>query len=476
MFTFGELTAGVGTGRLALEKLGCTPVWSCEIDPACGKELEEDGREWKCDGNHSMISDTMSKCQECGSTKTQYSRITYHSNFGEYPTYGNIRELKNPPYVDIIVSGFPCPSFSVAGQRKGFEDTRGEVFFEVARIIDEVQPKAFILENVKGLLSHDKGRTFKTIKKTLRNCGYILYNKLLNSTRFGVPQNRERVYFVGFRKDLYAPFIDGAFVYPRGSKLDKTIGDLLEENVNEKYYLSEKMIKCLLKHLERHKEKGSGYGMRVLNPKGISHCPITANYAQNPDDALVSSALGTGGMSKEKNLVSELIEKSKTSGGPQISDGSDIARTFTSGGHNSRVHSNSTIILQKPSPSRGSAREYKDVCPTLAQKMGAGGHNVPMNIQKNQRNEVIQKKVSGSVHHSMASNQAPKIATNGMRLRKLTPLECFRLQGFPDEFVKKAIEAGISDTQLYRQAGNAFTLTVVEAVAEKVVKKLTDLT
>ena len=105
MFTFGELTAGVGTGRLALEKLGCTPVWSCEMDPICGKTLyDENEKPYKCDGTHSMISDTVSKCQECDSTKTQYARITYPANFGEYPTYGNIVELKNPPYVDVIVS------------------------------------------------------------------------------------------------------------------------------------------------------------------------------------------------------------------------------------------------------------------------------------------------------------------------------------------------------------------------------------
>ncbi|MCK5608991.1 DNA (cytosine-5-)-methyltransferase [Candidatus Pacearchaeota archaeon] len=450
MYTFAELTAGVGTGRLALESLGCQYIWSAEIDPECKKEIAE---ELKCAGEHHLTDDTTSKCDICDSKKSQYARITYKANFKEYQTYGNIRDLKDPPYADIIVSGFPCPSFSLAGMRKGFEDTRGETFFEVSRIIGEVRPKAFILENVEGILSHDKRRTIKRVLKELKSQGYIVHHKLLNSTDYEIPQNRPRVYFVGFREDIYNPLLHGTFTYPTKRKLLLTVGDLLEPEVDEKYYLSEKMVKHLIERMK-------------------------------------------GDYSK-----------------PHISDGKGISRTLSSGGNASGVTSNTTVILDayndtiKDNGITGALkakgisgktghyvtvyqqrnaeglREYNGICPTLQQNMGTGGNNAPIivhNLQPRSPDRPSSKHSSGgSGHLARDDGKAYSLSTGncqavekGMRLRKFTPKECFRLQGFQDSFVNKTIRAGMSDTQLYRQAGNAFTLSVVKAVAKHVLKTL----
>src|SRR5690625_814758 len=166
-FTFIDLFAGIGGTRLAFENLGGKCVFSSEID--------------------------------------LYAKKTYHFNYGEIP-FGDITKIneKAIPEHDILVAGFPCQAFSIAGRRGGFDDTRGTLFFDIARIIKEKKPKAFFLENVKGLLNHDKGKTINVILNTLRNdlVYFVPDPKIVNASDFGVPQNRERVYIVGFRGDL----------------------------------------------------------------------------------------------------------------------------------------------------------------------------------------------------------------------------------------------------------------------------------
>ena len=198
-FTFIDLFAGVGGFRMAFQSLGGKCVFSSEIDPYCQK--------------------------------------TYRVNYGETP-YGDITKIneKEIPDHDILTGGFPCQAFSIAGKRNGFEDTRGTMFFEVARIIKEKRPKAFFLENVKGLMNHRGGKTISVILDILRNeVGYFVPDpQIMNAKNFGVPQNRERVFIVGFRKDLG---IDD-FKYPSPTDTTKKIVDIMEKNVvSSKYYV-----------------------------------------------------------------------------------------------------------------------------------------------------------------------------------------------------------------------------------------------
>jgi DNA (cytosine-5)-methyltransferase 1 len=165
----------------------------------------------------------------------KYARETYYANFGDEPK-GDITQIdeKNIPPFDILLAGFPCQAFSVAGHRKGFEDTRGTLFFDVMRIAAHHKPKVIFLENVKGLVGHDKGKTFKVILETLKELGYSVNYQILNAKDFGVPQNRERIYIVCFLED------DTTFEFPEQVKLNKKIQDCLEEKVEEKYYYKNK--------------------------------------------------------------------------------------------------------------------------------------------------------------------------------------------------------------------------------------------
>ena len=208
-FTFIDLFAGIGGMRIAFQNLGGKCVFSSEIDDK--------------------------------------ARQTYALNFGDIPD-GDITKINENeiPDHDILVGGFPCQAFSIAGKRGGFNDTRGTLFFDVARIIKAKQPKAFFLENVKGLTNHRGGKTLATILNVLRNdLGYIVPEpQIMNAKNFGVPQNRERIFIVGFRPDLGIKEED--FSYPEPTDTTKTIRDIMEKDtVSAKYYLSTTYLECL---------------------------------------------------------------------------------------------------------------------------------------------------------------------------------------------------------------------------------------
>ena len=174
--------------------------------------------------------------------------------------------------------------YTIAGRRGGFEDTRGTLFFDVAEIIKRKQPKAIFLENVKGLMNHDKGKTLETILNVLRNdLNYFVPNpQIINARNFGVPQNRERIYIVGFRKDLGIT----EFEYPKPTNSETCFADIKEKSkVETRYYLSTQYLKTLYNHKERHESKGNGFGYEIIPDSG------TAN------------AVVCGGMGRERNLV-----------------------------------------------------------------------------------------------------------------------------------------------------------------------------
>jgi DNA (cytosine-5)-methyltransferase 1 len=214
----------------------------------------------------------------------EYCCQTYEANFGENPQ-GDITKIKpkNIPNFDILLAGFPCQAFSIAGRRKGFEDTRGTLFYYIAKIIEDKQPTAFLLENVKHLVNHDQGRTFRVIKDVLEeDLEYNIHYKVLNSRNFGVPQNRPRIFIIGFKENL-------RFNFPEPPEIDVSLEDILDKKVDESYYLSQEYLNGLKKHRARHEAKGNGFGYMVIPREDVANTIVL------------------GGMGKERNLVKDKV-------------------------------------------------------------------------------------------------------------------------------------------------------------------------
>ena len=322
-FTFIDLFAGIGGFRMAMQNLGGKCVFSSEWDAQAQK--------------------------------------TYLLNYGEVP-FGDITQESTKSFIpddfDVLCAGFPCQAFSLAGKRLGFEETRGTLFFDVAEILRRKRPKAFFLENVKGLLIHDKGKTIQTILKVLRDDldYYVPDPQIVNAMNFGVPQHRERVYIVGFRKDQNVQ----DFTYPQPTSDTKTFADIKEENaVSVKYYLSTQYIKTLRVHKERHAAKGNGFGYEIISDDGIAN------------------AIVVGGMGRERNLV---IDK-----------------------------------------------RLEDFTPVT--------------------------NIKGEV--------------NREGIRRMTPREWARLQGFPDNFI-----IGVADASAYKQFGNSVAVPAIQATAQEIINRI----
>lgn len=254
-FKFIDLFAGIGGIRLAYQNLGGKCVFSSE---------------WN-----------------------KFAKKTYEANFGEIP-FGDITkiEAREIPDHDILLAGFPCQPFSIAGVSKkkslgrqhGFLDkTQGTLFFDVARIIEYKKPKAFMLENVKNLVSHDKGNTFKVIKSTLEELGYSVHYKVLNGSHF-VPQNRERIIITGFRKDIF--YDKENFHFPELPERENVFKDILDKEVNDKYTLSDNLWNYLQAYKEKHRKKGNGFGFGMTDLSGISRT-LSARYYKDGSEILI---------------------------------------------------------------------------------------------------------------------------------------------------------------------------------------------
>jgi len=314
----------------------------------------------------------------------------YEAIYG-YKPKGDVTKIdaKDVPDHDILTAGFPCQAFSIAGKRLGFEDTRGTLFFEVARIAKEKKPKVVLLENVKGLVSHDKGRTFKIILETMESLGYTVWHKVLNSKYFGVPQNRERIFIVCIREPK------GEFQFPNNDQVTTKLKDILEDNVDEKYFLSEEKTKRLLSTLRENwnPEEETDKPQPLSEGNGVSLC-LDANYHK--------------GVYSFKQSI----------------------RTHIGLRMVGRIDLNGPDICKRVYDPEG-------LSPTLTTM--SGGHT------------------------------QPKIVYD-YRIRKLTPLECMRLQGFPDDYYYTMRKIGISDTQIYKMAGNAVTVNVVEEICKNILE------
>jgi len=236
--------------------------------------------------------------QRCGgktvfsSEWDKFAQKTYRINYGETPA-GDITKIdpKDIPNHDILLGGFPCQPFSQAGLKKGFEDARGTLFFNVASILKEKRPKAFMLENVKQLKGHDNGNTIKVILNILDELNYYVPEpQVLNAYNFGVPQNRERIIIVGFNKD-YLPKDYGSFEYPTG-EVDENIcvGDILQEKVPDKYTISDKLYQGHLGRKKLHEKKGNGFGFCLFNSQSKYTSTISARYYKDGSEALIEQA------------------------------------------------------------------------------------------------------------------------------------------------------------------------------------------
>lgn len=247
-FTFIDLFAGVGGIRLGFESIGGECVFSSEWD--------------------------------------KFAQATYSANHGEVP-HGDITTISEndiPPH-DLLLAGFPCQPFSHAGLKKGFDDTRGTLFFDIARILKSKRPSVVLLENVKGFANHDKGNTFRVVKRTLEDLGYVVHNKVLNAKDFGVPQNRERIYIVAIRNNLKGA---DTYEFPTAPMTRTRLGDILERNVDEKYTISDKLWAGHQRRLREHRAKGNGFGYSLFTEESSYTSTISARYYKDGSEILIS--------------------------------------------------------------------------------------------------------------------------------------------------------------------------------------------
>lgn len=254
-FTFIDLFAGIGGIRIPFQELGGKCVFTSEWD--------------------------------------KFAQKTYRVNFGEEPQ-GDITKIdaKDIPDFDILLGGFPCQPFSQAGLKKGFSDTRGTLFFEIERIIQEKRPKAFLLENVKQLRGHDKGRTLKVILKHIDALNYYVKAEVLRAADFGVPQNRERIYIVGISKEHYDLPDDYDFEFPKPTYEKTRLGDILERNVDDKYTISDALWDGHQRRKKEHQAKGNGFGFSLFNNESEYTNTISARYYKDGSEILIDQGSG----------------------------------------------------------------------------------------------------------------------------------------------------------------------------------------
>ena len=211
-----------------------------------------------------------------------FAQKTYLANFGEKP-FGDITKVdeNDIPNFDILLAGFPCQPFSNAGLKKGFEDSRGTLFFDIARIVKHHQPQVIFLENVKAFRNHNKGNTYKVVETTLKNLGYSVYSQVLNAKDFGVPQNRERIYIIAFLDNV-------EFVFPTPLKHKTKLGNILEVDTDPKYTISNRLWEGHQRRKIEHKEKGNGFGYSLFNEDSEYTSTISARYYKDGSEVLVA--------------------------------------------------------------------------------------------------------------------------------------------------------------------------------------------
>lgn len=379
---FIDLFAGIGGFRFGMESAGHECVAFCEID--------------------------------------KFARASYkaiHNTEGEIELHDITTvtddEIRNIGHVDAICGGFPYQAFSIAGARRGFEDTRGTLFFEIARFASILKPKYLFLENVKGLLNHDKGDTFEVILSALDELGYDVEWQVLNSKDFGVPQNRERVFIIGHLRGQR-----GRKIFPIGGEDEKSSAKRLGINIlgNTK------------------NPNGTAQGTRdiVHDPKGIVGT-LTATDYKGPKQVAIPNEIKKYGVLQPNFNQSGVVYET---------DGiSPTIRTMQGGGLESKIR----------------VRE--------ATKQGYAEASVGDSVNLSYPNSKTRRgRVGEGIANTLVTGDSQGVVMPNFRIRKLTPKECWRLQGFPDWAFDKAQEVN-SNSQLYKQAGNSVTVNVIKEIA-----------
>lgn len=405
---FIDLFAGIGGFRLGMESAGHECVAFCEID--------------------------------------KFARASYkaiHNTKGEIELHDITTvtddEIRAIGHVDAICGGFPCQAFSIAGHRRGFEDTRGTLFFEIARFASILKPKYLFLENVKGLLNHDKGNTFEVILSALDELGYDVEWQVLNSKDFGVPQNRERVFIIGHLRGQR-----GRKIFPIGGEGEKSD------------------FESVIRKLGNVNPSQKGMNGEVFDSNGISPA-LTTNKGKGTKIAI--PVLTPDRVNKRQNG-----RRFKTDGEPMLTlTGQDRHGIVVAGNlpgtheQNGRVYDPGGI-----SPTlntmQGGDRQPK-IRVREATKQGYAGASVGDSVNLAHPNSKTRRgQVGKGIANTLVTGDSQGVVTPNFRIRKLTPRECWRLQGFPDWAFDKAQEVN-SNSQLYKQAGNSVTVNVIKEIA-----------
>jgi len=380
---FLDLFSGIGGFRLGLERAGHTPVGWVEFDKFARQSyqaMHDTNSEWNAEDINNVTDEEWSEFN--GS-------------------------------VELIAGGFPCQSFSIAGKREGFlNQTKGTLFFEVTRAVKQIKPRFVLLENVKGLLNHDEGNTFRTILNTLDELGYDVEWRVLNSKDFGVPQNRERVYIIGHLRE------------DSGRKVFPFFG-----------------------------ENGEVNQANVINPlKGKSDYGWHFEQEVHDDQGLCRTIKANGGSGNIPKVILNNPAK--------INDLTSV----DSPRHGRRGNVLGTDGL---SPTLA-ATDYKQPKQVLVKEATEKGYNIAKvgdSINVAQPNSKTRRaRVGREIANTLVTSSEQATLTSDLRIRKLTPRECWRLQAFPDVLFDKAQQAGLSDSQLYKQAGNSVTVNVIEYI------------
>lgn len=376
---------------------------------------------------------------------------TYQLNFGEHPS-GDIKQIEEVEPFDLLLGGFPCQPFSYAGKRMGFGDTRGTLFFEIERLLEKYHPRAFLLENVRGLYTHDGGRTFNTIIDKLHGLGYGTYDLLQNSSNFGVPQNRVRLYIVGIlgatpnmslstdlgSSDSHKYKKKTAELTLFDDKPKCSVGDILEPDVEEKYYCSETFQQML--HEAAGEDLSVLHGYRLIDYRG--------------GQSLHSWELGMKGKCTDSEIrfMNALILNRRKPVFGKEQDGKKLSleqiKTFYT---DSDIENVISSLLEKRYLQVKDGK-YNPVCGNMSF-------------------EVFKLLDPDSISVTLTSSDANRIGViQHNRARHITPRECARLQGFPDSF-----KLHPSDIWSYKQFGNSVSVPVVNAVFDEFLRNNRDL-
>lgn len=358
--------------------------------------------------------------------------------------------------VDIIMHGSPCQDFSVAGKQAGGDEgsgTRSSLMYETLRIVKKLRPPIVIWENVKNILSKKHRHNFEAYCEAMKEMGYKNYVQVLNAKDFGVPQNRERVFTVSL--------LNGEFEFPEPQPLTVKLKDILEDEVNERYYLSEKAIAGFMRHNENHERKGTGFKWKPRDKDGVASC-LRANGSLAPTDNTVCEQVGQiygngkelnpqAGRVYSENGISPTLDT--CSGGNRMPKIIQRARGNNRGGEKELAPTISSSkwqdnnVLKEPVIAASRGRELKS-------------------SSENHTAQQLEVNMSGSSNTVTSVQKDNLVIEPDTRIRRLTPRECWRLMGFPDEAFERAAEVN-SNTQLYKQAGNSIVVSVLKEIIKK---------